>query len=192
MLRDGARLHPGPLPVPHRLEDRPMTAPDPAARSRFRNVVNEADVPQEAWKHEKGDVSVLSREMAIAVGARDLGYCVVTLEPGKTSCPYHFHHSEEELFVVLEGRGMLRQGDESGAEEEVEVAAGDFIAFPPGTGIAHRFRNHSDAPLRYLAVSNRLPHDVCEYPDSDKILVRGPRRRMLRRTPTLEYFDGEA
>lgn len=168
-----------------------MTRHDPPARSRFGNVVNESDVAEEVWKHEASEISVRSRELAVVLGARDLGFCVVTLEAGKRSCPYHFHHSEEELFVVLEGRGMLRQGDESGAEEELEVAAGDFVSFPPGTGIAHEFRNHTDAPFRYLALSNRLPHDVCEYPDSDKILVRGPRRRMLRRTPTLDYFDGE-
>ena len=168
-----------------------MTEPDSPARSRFGNVLNEQDVAAETWSHEPSGVGVSSREVAVALGARDLGFCVVTLEAGKRSCPYHFHHSEEELFVVLEGRGMLRQGDESGAEEELEVAAGDFVSFPPGTGIAHEFRNHTDAPFRYLALSNRLPHDVCEYPDSDKILVRGPRRRMLRRTPTLDYFDGE-
>ena len=166
-----------------------MTEPTP--RSRFRNVVNQDEVAEEVWDHAPSGVAVRSREVAVALGARDLGFCVVTIEPGKRSCPYHFHHSEEELFVVLEGRGLLRQGDEAGEEEEVELTAGDFVSFPAGTGIAHEFRNHSDAPFRYMAFSNRLPHDVCEYPDSDKILVRGPRRRMLRRTPTLEYFDGE-
>ena len=168
-----------------------MSDPTSAARSRFRNVVNEEDLPEQVWTHEASDIAAVSREVAPAVGARDLGYCVVTLAPGKRSCPFHFHHSEEELFVVLEGRGMLRQGDESGAEEELELSAGDFVAFPPGTGIAHQFRNHTDAPFRYLALSNRLQYDVCEYPDSDKILVRGARRRMLRRNPQLDYFDGE-
>ncbi|MCA8978566.1 MAG: cupin domain-containing protein [Planctomycetes bacterium] len=168
-----------------------MTQRTHTARSRFGNVANEQDVPEEVWNHEPAGIAVKSREMAPAVGSRDLGYCVVTLEPGSRSCPYHFHHSEEELFVVLEGRGMLRQGDESSDEEELELSVGDFVAFPPGTGIAHQIRNHTTELFRYLAFSNRLPYDVAEYPDSDKILVRGPRRRMLRRNPTLEYFDGE-
>ncbi|MEZ6183740.1 MAG: hypothetical protein R3F62_01880 [Planctomycetota bacterium] len=60
----------------------------------------------------------------------------------------------------------------------------------PAGRIAHSFENTSDAPLVYLALSNRLPHDVAEYPDSDKVLIRGT-RLMLRRTPKLEYLDGE-
>lgn len=162
-----------------------------AARSRFKNIVNLADVPASTWGDPGGRITVSSQEVAIAVAAQELGFCVVTIEAGKRSCPFHFHHSEEELFYVLSGTATLRQGDEMG-EESVALTAGDFASFPPGTGIAHQFINESDAPFVYLAISNRLKHDVAEYPDSDKILVRGPLRKMLRRTPTLEYFDGES
>ena len=75
-------------------------------------------------------------------------------------------------------------------DERVQVRAGDVIAFPPNTRIGHRFHNTSDAPFVYFALSNRLPHDVAEYPDSDKVLIRRT-RMMLRRQPVLEYFDGE-
>lgn len=167
-----------------------MNEQNDSPRSRFANVIHRSAVPSEKWGDESGKFAVQSREIAVALNAKELGYCIVTLEPGKRSCPYHFHHAEEELFFVLEGSGTLRQGDENG-EEEIVLVAGDFAAFPPDTGIAHQFYNHTEAAFVYLAFSNRSKLDVAEYPDSDKLLVRGPRRRMLPRNPTLQYFDGE-
>ena len=160
-----------------------------AARGRFQNVVRTEDLPGHEWVRDTERFGAVSREAARAIGATQLGYCVVAVDPGKASCPYHFHHSEEEMFHVLRGTGILRQGDEDG-EEEIELGPGDFVAFPAGTSIAHQFINRSDEPFVYLAVSNIVKADVCEYPDSNKILVRRT-RTILRRDPKLEYFDGE-
>jgi uncharacterized cupin superfamily protein len=159
------------------------------ARGRFGNVVNFDDVSADRHEEPSGRFGSDSREVALAIGARDLGFCVVSLDPGKRSCPYHFHHGEEEVFFVLEGRGTLRQGNAEG-EERVELGPGDFVSFPAGTGIAHQFLNPGDEPFVYLAMSNRVPGDVAEYPDSDKVLIRSS-RLMVRRTPDLDYFDGE-
>lgn len=166
---------------------------DPQAkppRSRFGNLVNGKDVPEEAFWRETGRFGGTSRELAVELGAKDLGYCIVALDPGRRSCPYHFHHAEEEVFYVLEGRGKLRQGDGKGPEELVEVGPGDCISFPAGTGVAHQFINDGSLPFVYLAFSNRIPSDVAEYPDSDKINIRAT-RTILRRGPKLDYFDGE-
>jgi len=38
------------------------------------------------------------------IGARQLGYNVTTVAPGKRAFPFHNHHVNEELFFVLEGR----------------------------------------------------------------------------------------
>lgn len=165
--------------------------PKPPARSRFGNVVNVRDVAPEPWRSPEGTFHVDSREVAVALGSRDLGYCVVSIRPGARSCPFHFHHSEEEVFYVLEGRGILRQGDGKGEEESIELRPGDFVSFPPGTGLAHQFLNPGEAPFVYLALSNRIPSDVAEYPDSDKINIRRT-RTILRRTPVLDYFDRES
>jgi uncharacterized cupin superfamily protein len=163
--------------------------PAPPSRSRFRNVVNALDVPVQSYESLGFDAS--SREIALALGARDLGYCITSVPPGGRSCPFHFHHSEEEAFYVLEGRGLLRQGDCQSEDELLELGPGDFAAFPAGTGVAHQFLNRSDAPFVYLAISNQIRADIAEHPDSDKINIRSA-RLMLRRTPTLEYFDGES
>jgi uncharacterized cupin superfamily protein len=159
-------------------------------RSRFKNVVNAQDVPVEPYWRETGRFGSSAREIAVAIGAKDLGYSITSVDPGQRSCPYHFHHSEEEVFYVLEGRGLLRQGDGKGEEELLELGPGDFIAFPAGTGIAHQFINPGEAPFVYLAMSNKIRADVAEYPDSDKINIRAT-RTIVRRSPTLDYFDRE-
>lgn len=163
---------------------------DAPARSRFANVVHVSAVAPEPWSSPGGRFSVESREIAVALGRKDLGYCVVSVAPGARSCPYHFHHCEEELFHVLEGSGFLRQGDSTGEEEMLEVGAGDFISFPAGTGLAHQFVNPGPKPFVYLAISNVVKADVAEYPDSDKINIRSS-RMLLRRGPRMQYFDGE-
>jgi uncharacterized cupin superfamily protein len=168
-----------------------MIPPEPPpGRSRFGNVLNAGELSWQPWSQEKGRYAGKERSVARHIGARDLGYHLEILDPGKLSVPYHFHHHEEEMFYVLEGRALLRQGDKDG-EEEIEVGPGDFIAFPPGTGIAHQFRNPSDRPFVFLAVSTKVASEVVEYPDSDKILI-GSKGLMLRRRPELDYWDGEA
>ncbi len=166
-----------------------MDAMASGKRGRFGNVVHLDEVPAEAWARETGRFGLEGREVAIELGAKQLGYCVVSLDPGRASCPYHFHHGEEEMFHVLVGRGVLRQGDEDG-EEELELGPGDFVSFPAGTGIAHQLINRSGAPFVYLAVSNRVVSDVCEYPDSNKVLLRGS-GKLMDRGERRAYFDGE-
>ena len=159
-------------------------------RSRFSNVVNARDVPPEDSSEPSGRYGASGREIAEAVGARDLGYSVAFVAPGTRSSPYHFHHGEEEAFYVLEGRGLLRQGDGEGEEELIELGPGDVIAFPAGTGIAHQFINEGDVPFACLAISNKVYSDLAEFPDSDKVLIRST-RLIARRTPRLDYYDGE-
>jgi uncharacterized cupin superfamily protein len=159
-------------------------------RSRFDNVINARDVPPEDHSEPSGRYQVSGREIAEAVGARDLGYSIAFVAPGSRSYPFHFHHGEEEAFYVLEGRGVLRQGDGEGEEERVELEPGDVVAFPAGTGIAHQFINEGDVPFAYLAISNKVYSDVAEFPDSDKLLIRST-RLIARRSPRLDYFEGE-
>jgi len=42
------------------------------------------------------------------IGAQKLGYNLTVLPPGKVQCPFHCHHAEEEMFLILEGEGELR------------------------------------------------------------------------------------
>ncbi|MDF1664220.1 MAG: cupin domain-containing protein, partial [Planctomycetota bacterium] len=53
-------------------------------------------------------------------GATQLGFNLVELPPGKQSCPFHYHMKEEEHYYILEGRCILRSGD-----DRHEMKAGD-------------------------------------------------------------------
>jgi uncharacterized cupin superfamily protein len=135
---------------------------------------------------------VIGPRVAGAV-ARGLGATIDVLPPGKRGCPYHLHHAQEEMFVILEGCGTLRV-----AGEMIPIAAGDVIDIPPGPEYPHQIINTSDAPLKYLSISTQEVPEVCEYPDSGKYLAwadrRGPlldRGRMHRPDTDLDYWDGE-
>ena len=120
--------------------------------------------------------------------AQKLGAQFETVPPGKRTCPYHFHHAEEEMFVVLEGSGTLRV-----AGQMLSLVTGDVIFIPPGPEYPHQILNTSDAPLKYLSIGTNEPIEVCEYPDSDKHLVFAKRfRTTARKTGEVDYWDGEA
>ena len=127
------------------------------------------------------------------IGARDLGYNLTVLPPGKVQCPFHSHHGEEEMFFILDGEGELRFGD-----QRYPIRRHDVIACPPGGAeVAHQIINTGATDLCYLAVSTLTELDACEYPDSGKISIvsgkRGDRdlRKMFRTESDVEYYDRE-
>lgn len=58
--------------------------------------------------------------------------------------PKHHHPYEHEVFV-LEGEGVVLEGD-----EEHPLKAGDVVFVAPDE--VHQFRNTSDAPLKFLCL----------------------------------------
>jgi uncharacterized cupin superfamily protein len=130
--------------------------------------------------------------LARGTAAQKLGASFDVLAPGKRSCPYHLHHAQEEMFVILEGGGTLRV-----AGEMLPIKAGDVIFIPPGPDYPHQIINTSDAPLRYLSVSTMEQPEICEYPDSGKYLAEGsltsstPFQVIDRHGQSRDYWDGE-
>jgi len=127
------------------------------------------------------------------IGAKKLGYNLTVLPPGKAQCPFHCHHGDEEMFLVLEGEGELRFGG-----GRYPIRKHDVIACPPGgPEVAHQIINTGTAPLRYLSLSTLVDVEACEYPDSGKILIaagqRGARelRKIFRAEATVDYYDRE-
>jgi len=83
------------------------------------------------------------------IGARNLGYNLTVLPPGKAQCPFHCHHGEEEMFFILEGEGELRFG-----EKRLPIRRHDVIAWPPGAPeVAHQIINTGTTTMRYLSLS---------------------------------------
>jgi len=70
------------------------------------------------------------------------------------------------------------------------VTPGDLIFFEMGETGAHQFFNHTSEPCTYLDVRTYIGHDVCEYPDSKKILI-APSFEIFRKESKTTYFEGE-
>lgn len=122
------------------------------------------------------------------LGAKDLGYSYDVVPPGKSSCPFHSHRAEEEMFFIVQGEGTLRYGNETR-----KIRAGDVICCPTGgPETAHQIINDSQGNLAYLSVSTMMPAEICEYPDSRKIGAFGGCLRHLTLTGhNLDYWTDE-
>jgi uncharacterized cupin superfamily protein len=142
---------------------------------------------------ENGAFTSSSGQISDRIGAKKLGYNLTVLPPGKLPCPFHCHHGEEEMFLILEGEGELRFGS-----ERYPIRKHDVIACPAGgPEVAHQIINTGTTTMRYLALSTVVDIETCEYPDSQKILiVAGPRgnrklRKIFRAEYTVDYYDRE-
>ena len=99
-------------------------------------------------------------------GSSELGCALYELDPGGQATPYHMHHGNEELLIVLDGELELRTPDGKRA-----VSKGAVVGFPAGPAGAHRLRNVSSSPARYLLVSTMRMPEVAEQLDTGTILA---------------------
>jgi uncharacterized cupin superfamily protein len=160
-------------------------------------VVNIHELPLESWsKGEKfGGADV---RIGPKIGVKDLGISYSEVLPGKSGCPFHNHHVEDEVFIILEGEGIYRFGDHT-----YPIKAGSVLGAPAGgQDTAHQIINTGTGPLRYYGISTMSIADVCEYPDSGKFGVfsrhtRNPYdKASIRHLQQLghkgvDYWDGE-
>jgi uncharacterized cupin superfamily protein len=158
----------------------PELPPSPGPRPS--TIVNVDEV--EPQRLERLRVVRTRRNLGVAAGSITTGLQHVEVDPGKESAPLHCHSLEEEIFVILDGDGVLVLDD----REETAVRPGHVVARPAGSGVAHLFRA-GDAGLTYLAYGTREPGDICYYPRSNKISFRGV--GVIARLERLDYWDGE-
>jgi uncharacterized cupin superfamily protein len=120
----------------------------------------------------------------------------LALPAGEEGAPPHCHSLEEELFVVLEGGGTLELWSrpnpddprQSAPAETHELRPGHVVSRPPGTRIPHSFRA-GPAGMTYLTYGTREANDMCWYPRSNKVFLRG--LGVIARLELLAYSDGE-
>ena len=136
--------------------------------------------------------------IAAPLGAKHLGACLMEVPSGKAAWPFHSHHANDEMFVVLSGTGELRFGDQRHA-----VGPGMVAVCPAGgPETAHQLVAMGTEPLRYLAISSMREPDVMEYPDSGKVGVvagtapggaKAMRRfkASFRAADAVDYWEGE-
>lgn len=108
-------------------------------------------------------------------GLTQFGAFIEELQPGSRSSERHWHETEDEMVYILDGCPTLVE------DVETELAPGDAVCWPAGSGIGHCLINRTDGPVRYLVVGTRNEKDVIHYVDHDLITHKdGPDRRYVR------------
>ncbi|MEY2499266.1 MAG: hypothetical protein QOD12_2822 [Verrucomicrobiota bacterium] len=157
--------------------------------------VNLADIEEKERKSPKGKFHKFVKEVSIALGrdreSLDLAkrhpfdLAMVRIPKGESYCPYHSHGAESELYLVVSGRGSVR--DKSGS---TEVSAGDSFFFGPGE--AHQLTNAGEEDFVYYVIADNPRGDSCYYPDSGKWAVPWDRpEEAIVKGNVTDYYDGE-
>ncbi|WP_299282460.1 cupin domain-containing protein [uncultured Tateyamaria sp.] len=100
-----------------------------------------------------------------SAGLTQFGAFIEELPPGSHSSHTHWHATEHEMILILCGTATLTEG-----EAKTELNAGDAACWKAGEPVGHSLENLSDAPVRYVVIGTRAPHDVITYPTHDRIL----------------------
>ena len=88
--------------------------------------INLSEIKLETQQHGDNFFAQMG-SIANLLGGEKLGCRLTVLPPGKKAFPYHCHHVNEEMFIIWEGKGNLRFG-----ENTYEVKKGDVIITPAG------------------------------------------------------------
>jgi quercetin dioxygenase-like cupin family protein len=126
----------------------------------------------DAFWRRSNQMSVLNTDLAKQLEANELGARLWRLEPGQASTR-HRHDAEEELYVLLEGRGRVRVDGEL-----LTLAPLDALLVEPSS--LRQVFNDTDADQLWLVVgAPRGPSNTLEmseeqlralYPDGPKAL----------------------
>ena len=162
--------------------------------------VNLKDVPEQERKSPKGKFGRISKNISIALGREPeslhllkrhpFDLALVRIPKGKSLCPYHAHAAESELYLVVSGRGSVR--DKHGINE---VGPGDAFFFQPGE--AHQLTNAGDEDFVYYVIadnprSGSATGDCCYYPDSGKwAVMKGGSEEVIVKGTETDYFESE-
>src|SRR6202011_4167112 len=162
--------------------------------------LNLKDVPEQERKSPKRKFGRFSKNISVALGREpaslDLSkrhpfdLALVRIPKGKSLCPYHAHAAESELYLVVSGKGSIRDKDGS-----TIAMADDAFLFQPGE--AHQITNVGDDDFVYYVIAARprsggTTGDSCFYPDSGKwaVVKEGGEEVCVKGTET-DYFEGE-
>ena len=105
---------------------------------------------QSPQNHRGGQVSHLLLAPG-QFGTQNLSVTWVEGEPGSEQ-NVHSHEGREQVYVIVQGRGAMRVGD-----EVEEVGPGTLIYVPPGTG--HSIKNIGEERLVYVS-STSPPFEI--------------------------------
>ena len=110
--------------------------------------------PKEGWTEfrlEPPDVPMPARGklfLRSLLGSAGLEMSLNVVPPGKAMPFLHRHRENDEVYVVIGGRGQSLVDDEC-----IDVAEGSVLRLGPAA--ARAWRNNSDAPLYFLCLQYR-------------------------------------
>lgn len=113
-----------------------------------------------------------------------IGVAMEELLPGNQNNPAHYHMVEEEHVYILSGSLTVRVGKDFHV-----MIPGDYIRFPAGSPHEHCLYNHTSEVCRYIVIGDNHDHDVCVYPDSNKVGITVMGERFMREHQ--DYWVGE-
>jgi uncharacterized cupin superfamily protein len=111
------------------------------------------------WDEDDQENGVRRRQFWRPVDAT-MGASLLELAPGAGGIRLHMHFGAEEMFFVLRGQPVLRNG-----HGEETLAPGDFVFCPDGRAGVHAFSNPGDEAAQLLAMSAGGFPDVVAYPE---------------------------
>lgn len=177
----GAPLRTGPLP-PALRDAAPVWGQPHDPAQPFPRLLRAADLP---WQDEPdtahpilgtGPGPYRACLMSDRGGLTQFGAFVEELPPGSSSGRRHWHETEDEMILMLQGAAILVE------DHETPLAPGDAACWPAGQPTGHRIDNRSTAPARYLVIGTRQTRDTIHYTDHDLITLKdGAARRYLHR-----------
>jgi uncharacterized cupin superfamily protein len=131
------------------------------------SIASVANLYEPEWV-ERADAPLQGRTARVGAlaGAERLGATLYEIDPGQSGSPFHLHHANEEMIVVISGRPTLRT---LGGSRLLEP--GEVVACPVGRAGAHQLRNETDTPVRALVLSTMVYPEIAEMLDSEKVLV---------------------
>jgi uncharacterized cupin superfamily protein len=162
------------------------------------NKTNQNQVDWVEVKSPKGKFHLFRRHISLSLGAKkDVGTWgggqpfdveMTRIPPGATNWPYHAHAAQWELYIILDGRGVIRT-----PEGESEISPGDSVVCPPGE--PHLIRNSGTEDLVYYVIADNPALEIGRYPDSDKFIVKqylnGKFLRNVFKVSDADYYEGE-
>jgi uncharacterized cupin superfamily protein len=157
--------------------------------------VNLRDIEEQKRESPKGRFGRAAKNISVALGREpeslDLmkrhpfDLALVRIPKGKSLCPYHSHSAEWEMYLVVSGKGTIRDKD-----GWTEVGPGDAFLFEPGE--AHQCKNAGDDDFIYYVLADNPRGDMCHYPDSGKFAVwKAGNEEVIVKASEADYFEGE-
>lgn len=157
--------------------------------------VNVNEIQERQRQSPNGNFARAAKDISIALGRDPESFdlrkrhpfdlALIRIPKGKALCPYHSHSAESELYLVVSGKGGIRD-----KEGTTTVTAGDAFFFGPGE--AHQLSNAGEEDFVYYVIADNPRGDSCYYPDSRKFAVmkEGTNEVIVKGVET-DYFDGE-